>query len=99
MSQVSLDMDDPQAHPYFLWSEDLTVSQLRRILAGAEGEFLRTVYLGRLLREARIGDVWKFVSPQEVAARWSSVAKHLGRRKRFWQFLLDVWREHGLIGE
>ena len=92
-----MDMRDPQARPYFLWSEDMTVGELRAVLRGERGPFLQAVYMGRILREARMRDVWEFLTPQQIVEHWPQVTKHLGRRKRYWEFLLGVWREHGLI--
>ena len=54
--------------------------------------------LGKLLREARDTDVWKFVSPEEVWRKWPAVASHLGRRLGFWEFLLGHWQHEGFIG-
>lgn len=97
MSQLSLDMNDAQTRPYFLWSEDLTNAQFREILQGGRGPFLQAVYMGRLLREARMSDVWQFLTPDDVATHWPNVKKHLGRRKAFWEFLLGIWQAHGLL--
>ncbi len=44
---LSTDFSDPDARPYFLWSESFTVRDLREILAGGRGEYLQEVYLGR----------------------------------------------------
>jgi hypothetical protein len=49
------------------------------------------------LREARDTDVWLFTTPRDVAAQWERLAPHLGRRRPFWVFLLDQWRQHGLL--
>jgi hypothetical protein len=32
-----------------------------------------------------------------VAARWNALAPHLGRRRAFWEYLLDAWRRQGLL--
>ena len=45
-------------HPWFLWSEEMTAGELRQILAGEQGEYLQGVYLGRLLREARLKEIF-----------------------------------------
>jgi hypothetical protein len=74
----------------------LTVAELRdRLASSSEPERLRL--LGRILREARDTDVWRFTTPAEVAARWDALAPHLGRRRRFWAFLLAAWRAEGLL--
>lgn len=94
---LSTDLDDPQAIPYFLWDEPMTVSELKeRLRAAPSAE--QTRLLSKALREARDTDVWKFTSPDEVWRRWPEISKHLGRRRRFWQFLLERWHQEGLIG-
>jgi hypothetical protein len=95
--RLSLDLDDPLAVPYFLWDEPMTVAELRSRLQGASrSERLRL--LGRILREARDPDVWRFTTPAEVATSWPELQRYLGRRRGFWQFLLGRWRELGLDG-
>lgn len=94
---LSTDLDDPEAVPYFLWDDPMTVSELRqRLETASRAERVRL--LGRILREARDTDVWRFTSPQEVGALWPELARHLGRRKPFWEFLLEQWRGMGLLG-
>lgn len=95
--RLSLDLDDPEAIPYFLWDEPMTVSELQARLQGAKrAERLRL--LGRILREARDTDVWRFTTPAEVVDSWSELQKYLGRRRGFWQFLLERWQDLGLDG-
>ncbi len=95
---LSSELDDDNAVPYFLWDEPLTVAEFRHRLANAS-QPERNRLLGLLLREARDPDVWRFTTPEEVDARFEAIAKHLGRRKRFWMFLLNEWRKEGLLGK
>ena len=95
---LATSLDDPSSVPYFLWDDPMTLSQV--------DEFLRTAsrpermrLLGKILREARDTDVWRFTTPQEVASAWTELAPHLGRRRPFWEFLLGRWKEQGLLGE
>lgn len=76
----------------------MTVAEFRRRLATASLEE-QTRLLAKLLREARDTDVWMFTSPAEVWRKWPSVLLHLGRRRKFWEFLLERWRQEGLIGQ
>jgi len=93
---LSTDLDDSSAVPYFLWDEPMTVSELRRRLAtGSEAERMRL--LGKILREARDWEVWKFTTPQEVVREWSRLSRHLGRSRRFWEFLLGEWSRQGRV--
>ncbi|WP_437306788.1 hypothetical protein [Sorangium sp. So ce388] len=92
---LATDLTD-DAIPYFLWDDPMPVSELRRRLATAPPHE-RALLLGKILREARDPDVWHFTTPGEVAARFSTLARHLGRRRRFWEFLLNRWHTEGLL--
>ena len=94
---LSTDLADPQAIPYFLWDEPMTVLGVReRLQTASSAEAARL--LGKILREARDTDVWLFTTPAELALRWSELLPHLGRRRAFWEFLLRRWREEGFLG-
>jgi len=47
--------------------------------------------------EARFADVWGYVSLPELLRDWPYIERHLGRRRAFWTFLLEGWREDGLL--
>ena len=95
---LSTNLEDPSAVPYFLWDEPMTVAELRRRpVTAAPAE--QTRLLAKVLREARDTDVWKFTTPEEVWRRWSDLARHLGRRRGFWEFLLTRWHREGLVGK
>ena len=95
--RLSLDLDDPSAVPYFLWDEPMTVGELRSRLERASRPD-RMRQLGRIMREARDPDVWRFTTPAEVASCWPELERYLGRRRSFWRFLLGRWRDLGLDG-
>ena len=82
--------------PYFLWDEDVSIAELRAVLGGPDGP-ARDRLFGKMLREARDLDVWRFVRPSDVAAALDRLRPRLGRRYRFWRFLLDGWRSDGLL--
>ena len=90
-------MREADRRPYFLWDEDVTIAELRAALARPDGPE-RDRWLGKLLREARDVDVWHFVSPEEVARALPRLGRRLGRRRRFWEFLIGGWRDDGLLG-
>jgi len=93
---LSTHLDDPDAIPYFLWDEPMTVAALRERLGSASAPE-RARLLGKILREARDTDVWLFTTPAEVVARWPQLHRHLGRRRAFWEYLLGRWRAEGLL--
>lgn len=93
---LSSNMKDLDASPYFMWDEPMSVRQLKDKLAHASvPEKIRLK--SKILREARDTDVWEFLTPQRVAAEWSLLSPRLGRRRAFWEFLLNQWRQAALI--
>lgn len=96
MRPITVDLTQEDRRPYFFWDEDLTVAELRAVLRGPSG-FVRDRALGKMLREARDTDVWKFVTPEEVAEALPRIERRLGRRAAFWRFLIEGWKEDGLL--
>ncbi len=82
--------------PWFLWDVDVTDAEFRERLRHPDPA-IRAQWEGRLLREATFNEIWKYVSLDQVLRDWPYLEKHLGRRRRFWHFLLDGWRQDGLI--
>jgi len=95
-ASLTTQLDDANAVPYFLWDEPMTVADLRSRLTSASAPE-RARLLGKILREARDTDVWRFTTPREVSDRWGEIERHLGRRRGFWEYLLGRWREDGLL--
>jgi hypothetical protein len=93
---LSIEIDDPAAIPYFLWDEPMSIAQLKKRLRDASHPE-RIRLLGKILREARDTDVWKFTSPGEVLQLWPELSLHLGRRRAFWEFLFKRWRSEGFL--
>jgi len=93
---LGTDMTDPEVVPYFTWDDPLTVRDIqRRLRSGPEAERVRL--LGKILREARDTDVWAFTTPDFVLRNWEKLSPHLGRRRAFWEWLLQQWREEELL--
>ncbi len=92
---LTTNFSEEEAIPYFLWDEPMTLRDLREHLGRSEEDRIRL--LGKILREAREQDIWFFTTPEEVNRRWDQLERHLGRRIGFWRFLLDRWREQGLL--
>jgi len=96
MRGLTTDMAKQELRPYFLWDEDVSVGELRQILAGPDGP-RRDQLLAKMLREARDIDVWQFIRPAEVARVLERLRRRLGRRYAFWSFLIEGWRSHDLL--
>jgi len=95
-ANLSTEIQDPAAIPYFLWDEPMNVAQLKERLRGASRPE-RIRLLGKILREARDTDVWAFTSPHEVRQLWPEICVHLGRRRAFWEFLFTRWQIEGFL--
>ncbi|HET7293402.1 MAG TPA: hypothetical protein VFM88_13335 [Vicinamibacteria bacterium] len=96
MRPLTLDLSREDRRPYFLWDEDVSVGELKKRLAGPD-LYERRRLLGKLLREACDIDVWEFVTPAEVARELPAVRHRLGRRLRFWEFLIQGWERLGIL--
>lgn len=94
---ISLDVDSPEAAPYFTWDAPTTNAAIRDTLRhGSEQERLH--WIARILREARYEDIWRYVSLRaDVLPYWEQLKLRLGRRRAMFEFLLHRWRRAGLI--
>ncbi len=82
--------------PYFLWDVDVTEDELRERLKTPDPD-ARAQWEGRILREARYQDVWRYLTLADVLRDWEHIRRHLGRERRFWEFLLEGWRADGIL--
>jgi hypothetical protein len=96
MRALTTDMANSQLRPYFLWDEDVSIGELRQVLAAPDSP-RRDQLLAKMLREARDIDVWEFVRPLEIARVLERLRRRIGRRYSFWSFLIEGWRRHGLL--
>jgi hypothetical protein len=94
---LTTDLTRTDERPYFLWDEDVSVAEFRQALGVAKPRE-RARLIGKLMREARDTDVWAFVTPREVWADLSSIRMYLGRRRPFWDYLLNAWHRDGILG-
>jgi hypothetical protein len=77
--QISRDVHDPQAVPYFDWDAPVTNEAVRCALReGSEDD--RLYWIARILREARYADIWQYVA----LPRWELL-------RPFWEFLIDAF--------
>ena len=80
----------------FAWDRPETAASLRVRLAHPETpEWISTV--AWLMREARIEQVWEFLTLEEVAEVFPKVKNMLGRRLNVWEYLLKTAHELGRI--
>ena len=94
--ELSTDLDDPSVVSYFLWDEPMTLAELKRRLDTAS-RAERHRLLAKILREARDTEVWSFTTPESVAQDWKALSLHLGKRRAFWEFLLESWVKQGRL--
>ncbi|MCI0588990.1 MAG: hypothetical protein L0323_19380 [Planctomycetes bacterium] len=96
MRPLGTDLADPNTRPWFLWDEDVSVSELRAIL-GDEAHPRWVELAAKVIREARDDEVWDFLPLARVVARYAEIRPRLGRRRAFWDDLLEGWRADGLV--
>ncbi|HEY4181433.1 MAG TPA: hypothetical protein VGM90_31520 [Kofleriaceae bacterium] len=96
MRPLSTDMSRGDHRPYFLWDEDVSTDELAAALKGPDSDH-RDRLFGKMLREARDLDVWKFVKPTDVARALPRLRRRVGRRYAFWKFLIEGWQSDGLL--
>jgi hypothetical protein len=82
--------------PWFLWDVPVTEAEFRERLRHPD-PLIRAQWQGRLLREAQPGEVWEYLSLDEVVRDFANIRRHLGRKRALWEFLLEGWRRDGLL--
>jgi hypothetical protein len=93
----SLDVEHASSIPYFNWDCAVSNAEVRAALkSGSEDEKL--FWIGRILREARYPDVWRYLSlTTDILPRWERVRGRLGRQRAFWEYLVEGWRRDDLV--
>ena len=82
---------DSKNRPYFLWDSEMTIEELEAGLSSPDRQ-IRAYLLGKVMRQAKPDDVFRFVRLAEIRELWSDVEKHLGDKRDFWRWLLERWR-------
>lgn len=82
--------------PYFCWDRNLTEAELKDQLKQLEGAE-RDRLVAWLLREAAFKEVWRFLTPKEVAECLPRIQPYLGRWRDFWNYITGAWHELGKI--
>lgn len=80
----------------FAWDRPETAASLRVRLGSATAtEWLRTA--AWLMREARVEQVWQFLTLRQVAEHFPQLSPMLGHRRPVWEHLLRAAHELGRI--
>ncbi|HEY1048355.1 MAG TPA: hypothetical protein VGE39_01315 [Prosthecobacter sp.] len=80
----------------FAWDRPETSESLRQRLRTSTGsEWLSTA--AWLMREARVDQVWQFLTLKQVAESFPKLSPMLGRRKPVWEHLLRSAHELGRL--
>jgi len=86
----------PSANLDFAWDRPETADSLReRLLKSSRSEWLRLA--AWILREARVEEVWQFLTLREVADAFPHLCGKLGHRRSVWEHLLKAAHELGRL--
>ena len=83
---------DRQGRPYFLWDVEMTLEEFRTGLRDPDPE-VRAYLAGKLMRQARVGDVDRFLSTADARSLWPLLSRYLGRTREAWRVRLGVGEE------
>lgn len=81
---------DARGRPYFLWDREMTLSEFERQIRDPDPT-IRAYFVGKLMRQAKPDDVFRFVTLAEIQALWPRIERYLGKSRPFWTWLLDRW--------
>ena len=85
---------DAQGRPYFLWDADMTLDEFQRRLSDPDPE-VRGYLAGKLMRQARVADVERFVSLTEARSLWPYLCRYLGSTREAWRTRLSIGTNDG----
>lgn len=88
--------EDESQVPVFCYDRPWTVAVIREKLKQATGAE-RDRLIAWILREAPYKEVWRYVTPEDVAECLPRVESQLGRWREFWKYTIGMWRELGKI--
>lgn len=87
---------DRKGRPYFLWDCDMSLDAFERALEDPDAE-VRTYFIGKLMRQAKPDDVFRFVSVATIRQLWPRIERYLGQSREFWSWLLQMWDKQGRV--
>ena len=80
----------------FAWDRPESAASLRAKLAdAAPTEWTRIA--AWIMREARVEEVWRFLTLPQIDRAFPELAPLLGRRRPLWEYLLRAARELGRL--
>lgn len=82
--------------PYFCWDRSWTVKEIQQRLSNApKEEWLQLA--AWIMREARFGDVWQFLTPRQVDQSLAELKRYLKPKDAFWEYIFKTWHELGKL--
>lgn len=82
--------------PWFLWDSDVSDVELRARLRH-EDPAIRAQWQGVIMREATYAEVFEYLTLAEIVRDFLLIERHLGRRRAFWNWLLEGFRRDGFL--
>lgn len=82
--------------PWFLWDSEIAEDELRARLAHPDPK-VRAQWQGVVMREATFREVFEYLTLAEIVCDFPEIERHLGRRRRFWIWILEGFRRDGLL--
>ncbi len=90
-------LTDFSGRPYFLWDCKLTRAEFEKRIAKSEDSEVRAYFAAKLLRQAKPDDVFLFLTAQDIADLWHDMLPYLGKKKEFWDWLLNILAGQGYV--
>ena len=84
---------DDNTIPAFSWARNWSISEIKKRLTGVD----HINVLSWIMREAKFEEVWYFTSPKDVFDSFNELKYLLGRKRLFWEYILNEWHELGKI--
>ena len=75
---------------YFFWDYDITEDDLRAILGG-DNEVEKAWAITRLLEAAKWGDIWRFITLDDLRANFARLRFRFQRDREMWDYALRRW--------
>jgi hypothetical protein len=82
--------------PWFTWDAPVEAEVLRARLHHPDPA-VRAQWQGLVMREARVTEVFDWLTLDEIVRDFERIERHLGRRRSFWRWLLSGWQRDGLL--